>query len=54
MRRDPTDDAFLQPRVAAARRGMSTAAAAQAERAGREAGYERVFAEVRAWVAAKC
>ncbi len=53
IRRDPSDDAFLQPRVAAARRGISTEAAACAERAGEEAGYERMLAEVRAWVVAK-
>jgi predicted ATPase/class 3 adenylate cyclase len=45
--RDPADDAFLQPLIESARRAPEAPAA---ERAGREAPYEVVLAEVRAWV----
>ena len=45
--RDPADDAFLQPLIESARQAPE---APEAERAGREAAYEVVLAEVRAWV----
>jgi predicted ATPase/class 3 adenylate cyclase len=48
--RDPADDAFLQPLVQSARSSQGADAAAQAERDGREAGYEVVLGEVEAWL----
>ena len=51
IRRDPIDDAFLQPLIARARASLAPAAAGSAEVAGREAGFEATLADVRAWLA---
>lgn len=48
--RDPADDAFLRPLMAAARGALEAQAAAAAEHDGREAGYEAILAEVHAWL----
>jgi predicted ATPase/DNA-binding winged helix-turn-helix (wHTH) protein len=48
--RDPTDDAFLAPRVAQARESLGDAAYADAENAGRALSYEEAMPEARAWL----
>ncbi|MGE5170288.1 MAG: ATP-binding protein, partial [Rudaea sp.] len=48
--RDPADDAFLQPLIAAARDALGSARASEAERRGRDAGYEPALSEARAWI----
>jgi tetratricopeptide (TPR) repeat protein len=52
LHRDPADEAFLAPLVAAARAGLGPAAFAAAEAAGRALPYEDAMAEARAWLAA--
>ncbi len=48
--RDPTDDAFLAPRMAQAREALGDAAYADAESAGRALSYEEAMPEARAWL----
>jgi len=48
--RDPADDAFLQPLIASARAALGSSRASEAERRGRDAGYEPALSEARAWI----
>jgi tetratricopeptide (TPR) repeat protein len=50
LHRDPADEAFLAPRVKAARDALGAAAFASAEAQGRALGYEGAIAETRAWL----
>jgi non-specific serine/threonine protein kinase len=50
LRRDPVDEAFLAPRLKAARDAMGAARFQEAERAGRELAYEAGLADARAWL----
>ena len=50
MHRDPTDEAFLAPRIDAAREGLGKEAFAAAEAAGRTLSYEVGIEEVRSWL----
>ena len=50
MQRDPADEAFLAPRVAAARQALGAAAFEAAQAAGRESGDGEPLAEARAWI----
>jgi hypothetical protein len=52
VQRDPADEAFLSPLVAAARRALDAATFAAAEREGRASSYETVMTKLRAWLAA--
>jgi len=49
--RDPADDAFLRPLIAAARAALGTERAQEAERSGREAGHDDALAQARTWIA---
>lgn len=49
--RDPTDEAFLKPLVAQARKALGDESYAEAEDAGRALTYEEAMAEARAWLA---
>jgi predicted ATPase/class 3 adenylate cyclase len=51
IRRDPADDAFLQPLIGKARNALTADVASAAERAGGTAGYDVTLADVRAWLA---
>jgi tetratricopeptide (TPR) repeat protein len=50
LRRDPTDEAFLSPLVADARRLLGEEAFSAQERAGRSLTYEDAVSEARAWL----
>ena len=50
MQRDPADEAFLAPRVAAARQALGAAAFEAAQAAGRDSGDGEPLAEARAWI----
>jgi predicted ATPase/class 3 adenylate cyclase len=50
MHRDPADEAFLAPRIAAARAGLGHETFAAAEAAGRTLAYEAGMEEVRRWL----
>ncbi|MGH8800733.1 MAG: tetratricopeptide repeat protein, partial [Casimicrobiaceae bacterium] len=52
IHRDPTDEAFLAPRIARARASLAADACAGAEAAGRALDYATAIAEVHAWLAA--
>jgi non-specific serine/threonine protein kinase len=51
FRRDPTDEAFLAPHMAAARKMLGPAAFAAEENAGRALPYANALADTRAWLA---
>jgi len=51
IRRDPADDAFLQPLIGKARSALTADAASAAERTGGAAGYDVTLGDVRAWLA---
>jgi tetratricopeptide (TPR) repeat protein len=48
--RDPTDEAFLKPLVANARKALGDAPYAAAEEAGRALSYDEAMPEARAWL----
>jgi predicted ATPase len=50
MKRDPVDEAFLAPRIAAAERRMGGSLFAAAEEAGRALGFDAALDEARAWL----
>jgi predicted ATPase len=50
LHRDPADESFLAPRVAAMRKAMAPEDFAAAEAAGRALGYDEALAETRAWL----
>ena len=50
LRRDPTDEAFLAPRVAKAREALGTTDYAAGEGAGRALSYIEAMKEARAWL----
>jgi tetratricopeptide (TPR) repeat protein len=50
LRRDPADEAFLAPRIAAAREALGASAFSAAESAGRALSYEQSITEARAWL----
>ena len=52
LHRDPADEAFLAPRVAATRKAMGEPEFARDESGGRALGYAEAIAETRAWLAA--
>jgi hypothetical protein len=51
LHRDPADEAFLAPLIAATRKGLAAAAYGEADAAGRALGYAEAIAETRAWLA---
>ncbi len=51
MHRDPTDEAFLAPRIAEARSRLGSAAFSAAIDEGRRLPYADALAEVRRWLA---
>jgi hypothetical protein len=53
IRRDPADEAFVQPLLAQARSALVEARFTQAEAAGRALPFEEAIAEVRAWLSAE-
>jgi predicted ATPase/class 3 adenylate cyclase len=53
IRRDPADEAFLQPLIARARAALGDAAFARAEAAGRALTFDAAQDELRAWLAAR-
>ena len=50
IRRDPTDDAFLQPFIVTCREALGAAEFARAEQSGRALTYEGAAAEARDWL----
>jgi len=52
LRRDPADEAFLAPLLAAARRALGDAAYAAALAAGRAQAPAETMSEIRAWLEA--
>jgi non-specific serine/threonine protein kinase len=50
LRRDPTDEAFVAPRIARAREALGTEAFAVAQSAGANQSYDDALAEVRTWL----
>ena len=50
LHRDPADEAFLAPRVKAAREKLGAAAFAAEETRGRAIGYDASIAATRAWL----
>jgi hypothetical protein len=50
LHRDPADEAFLAPRVAAARKALGAASFEAAQAQARGASYEESLAEARAWI----
>ncbi len=50
MHRDPADEAFLAPRIEAAREGLGREGFAAVEAAGRSVAYERGIEEVKSWL----
>ncbi len=50
LHRDPADEAFLAPRVAAARKALGAASCEAAQASGHGLGYEQSLAEARAWI----
>ena len=50
MHRDPTDEAFLAPRIETAREALGQEGFAAAEAAGRSLAYERGIEEVKGWL----
>ncbi len=51
LHRDPTDEAFLAPLIATARKALGEKQFGTAEAAGRALGYEEAMQEVRGWLA---
>ncbi|HJU23751.1 MAG TPA: tetratricopeptide repeat protein, partial [Casimicrobiaceae bacterium] len=51
LHRDPADEAFLAPRIDAARRALGDATFAPSEAAGRALAYDEAKAQARAWLA---
>ena len=51
LRRDPADEAFLEPLIARARATMGGAAFVAGDKAGRSLSYEEAMDETRAWLA---
>jgi hypothetical protein len=52
LSRDPADEAFLAPRIAAARVATDASAFAAAEAGGRALGYDAAIVRARAWLGA--
>ncbi len=50
LQRDPADEAFLAPRIAAARKALAAPKFAAAESAGRALTYPEALGELRAWL----
>jgi len=50
LHRDPADEAFLMPLVAAARSNFGVGAFAEAEKAGRALSYDQAMIEAKAWL----
>ena len=50
LQRDPADEAFLAPRIDAARKALGASGFAAAEAAGHALGYPEALGELRAWL----